>query len=189
MIAGWQIFRQVLWILLFSFLMVPLPGRVHNLISLPLQHVATSGSVFLLEAFGIPISQQGNIIVLNGDTPLAVAEACSGLRMLVAFVIAAAFIAYLVKRPRWQKAVLLASSIPVAVICNVIRIFITAMLILYVGSDVGQKFFHDIGGFVMIAIAVSLLFGEIRLMDKLIVSESSQQQEQVIVSVRSAAKA
>ncbi len=186
MIAGWRVFRQVLWILLFMFLMVPLPGRVHNLISLPLQRVATTGSVFLLEASGTSVSQQGNIVTLNGDTALAVAEACSGLRMLIAFVIAAALIAYLVKRPRWQKAILLASSIPVAVICNVIRIFATAILMLYVGSEVGQKFFHDISGFVMIAIAVSLLFGEIRLMDRLIVSESSPQPGQVIISACSA---
>ena len=186
-VAGWKVFRQVLWIVLFLFLMVPLPGRVHNLISPPLQSIATTGSVFLLEAFGTSVSRQGNIIMLNGDTPLGVAEACSGLRMLVAFVIAAAFIAYLVKRPRWQKAVLLASSIPVAVICNVIRIFITALLMLYLGSEVGQKFFHDIGGYVMIAIAVSLLFGEIRLMDRLIVSEPNTQPGQVIVSAHSVA--
>jgi exosortase len=187
LVTGWQVFRRIFWILLFLLLMVPLPGRAHDLISLPLQKIATTGSAFLLEAFGTPVSQQGNVIVLKGDTPLAVAEACSGLRMLIAFVIATALIAYLVKRPRWQKAVLLASSIPVAVVCNVIRIFVTALLMLYVGSEVGQKFFHDIGGFVMIAIAVSLLFGEIRLMDGLIVSEPSPQPGQLIVSVRSAA--
>ncbi len=186
--AGWQAFRRVLWILLFLLLMVPLPGRVHDLISLPLQRVATAGSVFLLEAFGTSVSQHGNVVVLDGSTPLAVAEACSGLRMLTAFVIAAALIAYLVKRPRWQKAVLLASSIPVAVVCNVIRIFVTALLMLYVGSEVAQRFFHDIGGYVMIAIAVSLLFGEIRLMDRLIVSDSGPQPGQLIVSACSAAK-
>ncbi len=188
MIAGWRAFRRVFWILVFLLLMVPLPGRVHNLISLPLQSIATAGAVFLLEACGTSVSQQGNVVMLNGDTALAVAEACSGLRMLIAFVIAAALIAYLVKRPRWQKAILLVSSIPVAVICNVIRIFATAILMLYVGSEVGQKFFHDISGFVMIAIAVSLLFGEIRLMDRLIVSESSPQPGQVIVAACSAQK-
>ena len=140
----------------------------------------------MLEAFGTSVSQQGNIVVLNGETPLEVAEACSGLRMLIAFVIAAAFIAYMVKRPRWQKAVLLASSIPVAVVCNVIRIFLTALLMLYVGSEVGQKFFHDISGFVMIAVAVSLLFGEIRLMDRLIVSDAEPPGRQWIVSTRAA---
>jgi exosortase len=188
MVAGWQAFRRVFWIWVFLFLMVPLPSFVHNRISPPLQSIATTGSVFFLQAVGTSVSQQGNVVMLNGDTPLAVAEACSGLRMLIAFVIAAALIAYLVKRPRWQKVVLLASSIPVAVICNVIRIFATALLMLYVGSEVGQRFFHDIGGFVMIAIAVSLLFGEIRLMDRLIVSESGAPPKQVVVSARATPK-
>jgi len=178
MVAGRQVFRRVLWILLFSLLMVPLPSIVHNLIAGPLQRVATMGSVFFLEAVGVSVSQQGNVVMLNGNTPLAVAEACSGLRMLMAFIIVAAFIAYMVKRPRWQKGVLLLSSIPVAVVGNMVRIFATAMLMLYVSAEVAQKFFHDFAGYVMMPIAVLLLFGEIWLMDRIIVPESESQPKQ-----------
>jgi exosortase len=171
LVAGRQVFRRVLWILLFLLLMVPLPGRIHDLIGAPLQTVATTGSVFLLEAFGISVSQQGNVVVLGGVTPLAVAEACSGLRMLMAFIIVAAFIAYMIKRPRWMKGVLLASSIPVAVVCNMARIFATAILMLYVSTEMAQKFFHDFAGYVMMPAAVMLLFGEIWLMDRIIVPD------------------
>jgi len=171
MVAGWRVFRTVSWIILFLFLMVPFPERVHSLISGPLQTMATTGSVLFLEVFGVRVSQEGNVVMLNGNMPIAVAEACSGLRMLMAFVIVAAFIAYMVKRPRWQKAVLLGSSIPVAVVCNMIRIFTTAMLMLYVSVETAQKFFHDFAGFVMMPVAVLLLFGEIWLMDRVVVPE------------------
>jgi exosortase len=171
MVTGRQVFRRVLWILLFSLLMVPLPSLLHDLISTPLQRLATTGAVFFLEAFGVSVSQQGNVVVLNGKTPLAVAEACSGLRMLTAFIIVAAFIAYMVKRPRWQKGILLLSSIPVAVVCNMLRIFATALLMLYVGTEFAQKFFHDFAGYVMMPAAVMLLFGEIWLMDRIIVPD------------------
>jgi len=171
MVAGWQVFRCVSWILLFLVLMVPLPGRVHNLISGPLQRMATTGSVFLLEAFGVRISHQGNVVMLNGSTPLAVAEACSGLRMLTAFVIVAAFIAYMVNRSRQQKAVLLVSSIPVGVACNIIRIVATAVLFMFAGTEVAEKFFHDFAGLVMMPAAVLLLFGELWVMDKLTLPE------------------
>ncbi len=174
MVAGWQVFRRVFWVLLFLFLMFPLPGRVHNMIGGPLQRLATTGSVFLLEAFGARVTQQGNVVVLGENTPMAVAEACSGLRMLTAFIIVAAFIAYMVKRPRWQKGVLLASSIPVAVICNIVRISATGMIMLHVSVELGEKFFHDFAGLVMMPIAVSLIFGEIWLMDKLIVPDSDE---------------
>jgi exosortase len=173
MVAGWQVFRRVSWILLFLFLMVPLPGRIHNMISGPLQRLATSGSVFVLEAFLPRVTQQGNVVVLNENTPMAVAEACSGLRMLTAFIIVAGFIAYMVKRPRWHKAVLLASSIPVAVVCNIIRIVATAILMLLVSVEFGAKFFHDFAGLVMMPAAVFLLFGEIWLMDRLVVPETA----------------
>jgi len=184
MVAGWRMFRRVLWILLFLFLMVPLPNRVHNLISGPLQTTATAGSVFLLEAFGVMVSRQGNTMILNGDTHLGVAEACSGLRMLTAFIVVAAFIAYTVKRSRRQKAFLLLSSIPVALVCNVLRIVVTAVLMLYVSTEVAEKFFHDFAGMVMMPAAVMLMFGELWLMNRLTVSEPEPQQ----IHVRERAK-
>jgi len=59
MVAGWQVFRRILWIMLFMLLMVPLPRSIHNMISSPLQGLATTGSVALLEAFGVQVNQQG----------------------------------------------------------------------------------------------------------------------------------
>ena len=180
MVADWQVFRCVSWILLFLFLMLPLPGRVHNLISGPLQSMATTGAVFFMEAFGVRVSQQGNVMMLNQDTPLAVAEACSGLRMLTAFIIVAAFIAYMVKRSRLQKAVVLASSIPVAVICNIIRIFVTAVIMLHLSSEAADKFFHDFAGIVMMPIAVLLIFGELWLMEMLTLPETELKPDEIV---------
>ena len=180
MVAGWQVFRCVSWILLFLFLMLPLPGRVHNLISGPLQSMATTGAVFFMEAFGVRVSQQGNVMMLNQDTPLAVAEACSGLRMLTAFIIVAAFIAYMVRRSRLQKAIVLASSIPIAVICNIIRIFVTAVIMLHLSSEAADKFFHDFAGIVMMPIAVLLIFGELWLMEMLTLPETELKPDEII---------
>ena len=177
MVAGRQVFRRIIWILLILLLMIPLPGRVHNMISGPLQNMATTGAVFLMEAFGMRVSQQGNVMMLNRNTPLAVAEACSGLRMLTAFIIVAAFIAYMVKRSRLQKAVVLASSIPVAVISNIVRIFVTAVIMLQISTEAGEKFFHDFAGLVMMPVAVFLLFGELWMMEKLTLPESDQEND------------
>ena len=188
MVAGWQVFRRTLWILLFLFLMVPLPGRVHNLISGPLQNIATTGSVFFLEAFGASVSQRGNVVMLNENTLMAVVEACSGLRMMMAFVIVAAFMAYMVKRSRLKKAVLLLSSIPVAVMCNIVRLCVTAVLFLLASAEVAQKFFHDFAGLVMMPAAVLLMFGELWLMDKLTLPEPKLQQGRARTQAKSATK-
>jgi len=186
MVAGWQAFRRVSWILLFLSLMVPLPGIIRNMVSLPLQRMATTGSVFLLEVFGARVTQQGNLVILNENTRLAIAEACSGLRLLTAFIIVAAFFAYMVKRSCGKKAILVLSSIPVGVICNIVRIFVTAMLMLYVSTELGEKFFHDFAGLVMMPTAVLLMFGELWLMDRLVVPEPGPQQKQAVVRAKSA---
>jgi exosortase len=185
MITGWKTFRVVSWIVFFLFLMVPFPGRIHNLISGPLQRMSATGSVFLLEVFGAKVSQQGNIVMLNEQIPMAVAEACSGLRMLIAFIIVTAFIAYMVKRSRRQKTILLLSSIPVAVICNILRICVTAVLYMLVSTEVAEKFFHDFAGLAMMPAAVLLIFSELWLMEKLTIPEPDIQQEQKETHTRS----
>ncbi len=172
MVAGSRAFWQAKWILLFLFLMVPLPGRIHNLISGPLQSFASTGSVFVLEAFGVRVSQQGNVVTLDQRIPMAVAEACSGLRMLTAFIIVAVFVAYMVKRPRWQKATLVISSIPVAVLCNLLRLVATAILFLHASTETAEKFFHDFAGIVMMPAAVMLMFGQLWIMARLTVPDT-----------------
>jgi exosortase len=182
--TGWHVFRRIALIWLFLLLMFPLPKVVHNLIAGPLQRLATTGSVVLLEAVGAQVSRQGNVVMLGENTPMAVAEACSGLRMLTAFIIVAAFLAYMVRRPRWQKAILLASSIPVAVVCNIVRIFATGLLMLHVGSEVGETFFHDFAGLVMMPAAVLLLFGELWLLDRIVVPEPTTPPQTILRQVK-----
>jgi exosortase len=172
LIAGRDVFRQVFWILLFLFLMVPLPGKVHNGISGPLQGLATTGAVMTLELLGVTVAREGHTMLLNDSVPLAVAEACSGLRMLTAFVVVAATLAYVVRRPRWQKAVLVCSSIPVAIICNLVRLAVTAVLFLAVSSKVGERFFHDFAGWTMMPMAVFILVGELWILSRLVIEEN-----------------
>ncbi|MEE9293585.1 MAG: exosortase/archaeosortase family protein [Phycisphaerae bacterium] len=175
LVAGWEVFWKSKWILLFLFLMLPLPGRIHNLISSPLQSNATNGAVFSLELLGVVVSNDGNVIVLNDTKELAVAEACSGLRMLTAFVIVAATLAYVVNRPQWQKVVLVASSIPIAIMCNVARLVATAFLFLMANNDeLAERFFHDFAGLTMMPIAVAILMCELWVMARLVIQDEPQ---------------
>lgn len=171
MVAGWAVFRKLLWILLFLFFMVPLPAMVNNRIGVPLQNMATRGTVYALEAFSVDVVREGNILILEDNTTLGIAEACSGLRLLTAFVIVTAFLVYLMKCSRTRKFILLVSSIPIALICNIVRLCLTAAFMLLISVEVGQKFFHDFAGLFMMPVAVLLLFAELRLMDKIVTPE------------------
>jgi exosortase len=127
--------------------------------------------------------------MLNQDIPMAVAEACSGLRMLTAFIIVAAFLAYMVNRSRRQKAVLLFSSIPVGVACNIMRLCVTAVLFLFASAEVAKKFFHDFAGLAMMPVAVLLMFGELWLMQKLTLPEPNRQEAQPRTQAKAANRA
>jgi exosortase len=166
-IAGKQVFQRIQWILAFLLFMVPLPASVRLPITVRLQSLATSGSVFLLEAFGIQLEQQGNVLTLGEGLVLGVAEACSGLRMLMAFFVVAGFVSFMVDRSRKLKLVLLLSSMPLAVLCNIIRICLTALMMIGVSQEFAETFFHDFAGLVMMPAAVLLLFGELWLLDRL----------------------
>lgn len=185
MVAGREVFRRIIWIFPFLLLMAPLPGRVHSMIGEPLQRLATTASVFLLQVIVPDVSQEGNIVVLGEDLRVAVTEACSGLRMLTAFIMVAAFVAYMVKQPRWQKAALLAMSIPVAVICNALRICLTGVFMVYVSKEFAEKFFHDFAGLVMMPIAVLLLFAGLELMDRLVVPKTVTQEGHTAIRAKS----
>ena len=170
-VAGWQITRKLFWILMFLFLMVPFPGQIHNRVSGPMQRFASTSSVYVLEIIGIRVSQQGNTITLNNEIQMTVVEACSGLRMLTAFLVVAGGIAFMLNKSRIRKGIVFLSSVPIAIICNVIRLVATALLYIWANSETAEKFFHDFAGLVMMPIAVFIIFGEIWLMDKLIIAD------------------
>jgi exosortase/archaeosortase family protein len=92
--------------------------------------------------------------------------------MLTAFVVVAATLAFLVKRPRWQKAVLVISSVPVAIICNLARLCITAELFAMGFGKLAETFFHDFAGLMMMPLAVLILAAELALMKKLVVPDA-----------------
>ena len=166
-LCGWGVVRQVHWIALFLALMVPLPGRVHTALTLPLQGFATRSAVFGLDLLGLWVVQRGNVIVLDESTQVAVAEACSGLRMLTAFVFVCATLAFIIPRSRWQRTIVVLSSLPIAVASNTIRLVVTVILFNLTSSDVAEKWFHDFAGVVMMPLAIVFVVGELWLLRRL----------------------
>jgi exosortase len=176
LIAGPQVFYTLRWVMLFLLLMMPLPGRIHNLVSPRLQELSTAGTVFFMELFGIRTSRQGNILMLNDDVEIGVVEACSGLRMLTAFIIVAALVAFTVRRPTWQKVTVLLSSIPIAVICNQVRLLVTAFLFMNFNSEAAETFFHDFAGVSMMPLAILLMGCELWCLDRLVLADTRSSQ-------------
>jgi len=88
-----------------------------------------------MTAFGKAFFIKGNVVQLLSG-PLTVAEACSGLHLLFAFVALGVMTAFIYKRATWERVLIMASSVPIAVFCNVIRVTLMA-----IASD--QLFFEE----------------------------------------------
>lgn len=155
--AGWRMFRELLlpWALLF--LAVPLPAIIYNQITLPLQFAASRMASSLLGFLGLPVLREGNVIILSTIT-LDVAEACSGLRSLMALIALAAIYGCLFERKVWRRWVLVIAAVPIAIVANAVRIMGTGLLGVYWGSRWAEGFFHLFSGMVIFVCSLVLLF-------------------------------
>ena len=180
LLFGWQFLRRVSTVLLFLCLMLPWPNRIQAAVALPLQSWATSSAVFCLEVMGYGVIQEGNIIHI-GQASVAVAEACNGLRMVTAFFVISGLVILLVKREWWEKLIILASSLPVALLCNTVRLTITAIAFTVLSGEYWEKIFHDFGGYAMMPLAIAVIVAEFWLLTKL---TTLPVKEEVIVIAR-----
>jgi exosortase len=166
LLFGWQLFRKVSTVLLFLCLMLPWPNRVQAALALPLQNWATSSAVFCLEMIGYEVVREGNVIHI-GQASVAVAEACNGLRMITAFFVISGLVILLVKREWWEKLLILASGLPIALLCNTVRLTITAIAFTVLRGEYWEKIFHDFGGYAMMPLALGMIVLELWLLTKI----------------------
>lgn len=166
LITGWQYLGKLWPVLIFLCLMLPWPNRIQAAISLPLQRWSTSSAVFCLELGGWEVVRSGNTIEIEG-VPLFVAEACNGLRMITAFFVISALVVLLTRRSWWEKLIVLLSSVPIALLCNTVRLGVTAMLYTVVENETGRKLIHDWDGYAMMPLALAMVVGELWLLMRL----------------------
>jgi exosortase len=171
-VGGWGAIRWAWPALVFLIFMVPLPNRFDDFLSAPLQRIATTGAHQVLTALGLPAVAEGNVILI-GSQRVEVAEACRGLSMLLAFgALITAMVILIPKLLWWERLVLILSIIPIALLCNIIRISITA--IAYGKFDRPVKTVHDYAGFAMMALALGLVLAELKVMSWLFVEDRDQ---------------
>jgi exosortase len=131
--------------------------------------------------------EEGYVIQLN-DARIGVVEACSGLSMVITFVALSTAAAIVVKRPLLDRLVLVASSIPVALLANIIRITATGILHDTVGGHAADTFYHDLAGWIMIPLALALYWLEIWIISRILI-ETKQQAVPALALVRAGGRA
>jgi exosortase len=152
-------FRQILkwWLpLALLVLSVPLPAVILTTLAFPLQLKASAIGATLLQWRDIPVQLAGNVIHLPGQS-LFVTEACSGLRSLTALTSLGLLMGGIWLRYPTLRVFLLVLTVPVAILINGVRVFLTGFLVFFVDPALGEGFMHITEGWVMFVAAFAIL--------------------------------
>jgi len=186
-LGGWPVFRIVWLPILFLLFAIPIPARLHWEIAMPLRKLASVVASAILNGLPyITCSHEGVVIhgfySKAGETfSLNVAEACSGMRILRTFIALGVAMAYLEYRPWIHRVVLLASTIPIAVFCNMLRVLITGIIHVYLSHEMSSGTPHMILGMVMLVVAFGLYGLLAWIMNRIYVEESEQTEGVLVV--------
>lgn len=155
---------------------VTISEMVMNKITFELQRIATWGSWALLNTLSISTERAGNTLFILTDAgkeiPLNVAEACSGMRMLVAFYALGVAVAFLSCKQWWQRIALLLLAGPIALLVNVLRVAFLGVASLW-DPEMAKGDMHMFIGVLWLVPAFALFMGAVWALQQ-IVKDSEQ---------------
>jgi exosortase len=161
-LGGWGMLKYTALPTAFLIFAIPLPERFYKAATIPMRQWAATAAAAVLNLVGsIEASSRGVMIdiIYKGqqlEPSLDVAEACSGMRFLMAFLALGVAMAYLHYRPAWQRIVLLISTVPIAIFCNIVRVTVTGFIYVLANPKYTQGIYHDAIGFAMLPLAFGL---------------------------------
>lgn len=159
-VGGWAVARWSWFAVAFLFFGLPLPQQLYEQITMPLQQIASHVSTILLNLLPGMEAEAERIVVSyhykGTEGELNVEQACSGIRLLMAFVALGVAMAFVSERPLWHRMVMIVSCIPIAIFCNVVRVTTTGLCVVMGRNDLARGTYHEMLGLGMIAIAFAL---------------------------------
>lgn len=161
-LAGPRMMRIFWFPIVYLAFAVKISDRYWERIAWNLQLIAAKSAALTMRLLQVDASVEGSTIEItfqrNGQwvvEPINVAEACSGLRMLMAFIALGAAIGYLVERAWWKRIVLVLLAVPIAVLVNIGRVTAVGLLSI-VNPELSQGDFHVFVGMLMLIPAAGL---------------------------------
>lgn len=155
-LAGWKWARVLAFPVALMLLAIPLPYVIYYSLTGPMQALAAKMAIVGLKGVGLPAVAEGNIIHLPQAT-LEVAEACSGIRSLYAFLAVGAIMAYSLPMPLPGKVALFLSTIPLSVLGNAVRVWGSGMAAHLAGIEATTGTAHEMFGLFVFAISLIVL--------------------------------
>ncbi|MDP6890819.1 MAG: exosortase, partial [Phycisphaerales bacterium] len=174
--CGWRAMRwmwfPVLYLIVFS---QTVSDRLLELITFELQGIATVGGEIGLSLIGYDVAREGHTLDIYYNeqiVPINIAEACSGMRMLVAFLALGVAMAYRGLDTWWQRTILVIMAVPTAIFVNILRV-ITLGILATMDSGFAAGDFHSMVGMLWLLPAFFIYLGIMWVLRQLILEEES----------------
>ena len=184
--GGWRIARYCWLPVLYLVFAVPLPDRLYRQFTDPMRSFAAQTAGVILELVPELYADVSGVVInvtYRGrplEPPLDVAEACSGMRLLMAFLALGVAMAYLHYRPAWQRLILLCSTIPIAILCNIVRVTVTGFIYILGDPKYAQGIWHDGLGMLMLPLAFGLYGLLAWIMSNIFVAERDVREDVIV---------
>ena len=167
-LCGFLFGRRVMFRLLFPMFvfcfMVPLPLAVIAKVSYEMKLMAARVAIAMLNLVGILAVNDGSTIYLEKGAVVTVGNACSGLRSLISLILLGILFAYLSDLSLLRRIVLFISSMPIAIVANVVRVYALCLIANRWGNEAITETIHSGSGYLIFVVAFVLLFGTAKLL-------------------------
>lgn len=171
--CGWRAMRYLWFPLLYMFVFSQtISESLLHTVTFKMQDIAARGSAILLSIF-LDVDRMGNTLyIFSGgkSVPLNIAEACSGMRMLMAFLALGTAMAYTGLKYPWQRVLLVVLGVPTAIFVNILRVCTLGLLTVFdAGFAAGD--FHSFIGLLWLVPAFLIYLGLMWIISHLVVEE------------------
>lgn len=155
---GWNFARIAFFPSVYMLFAIPV-GTLSG-ITIHLRILVCQMATFLLNGFGIGAIRQGTMIVSeSGRFILHVEEPCSGLHSFFALAPLIAAYADTFEKLLWKRWLMFLSTVPVAIVANVVRIMVVAVAGEWFGNHIATSFYHTWSGYIVFIVAVLCITG------------------------------
>ncbi|MCA9310391.1 MAG: exosortase [Phycisphaerales bacterium] len=179
-VLGPAIFKASFFPIAFLGFAVTISEMVMNKVTWGLKLLASEGGFAMLNMMGVETELVGGNrldIWLPAEGiyhPLHVAEACSGMRMVVAFIALAVAMAFISCDKWWKRIALIELAIPVALLMNIVRVAVLGLMVRYVNPDLADGNAHTIIGTILLVPSLAFFFFCAWLLDRIVVDEAPE---------------
>jgi len=176
---------RLLWFpIIYLSLGVKISDKYWEQIAWKLQLIAAKSATVVIQCLQVDATVKGSTIEITAMRggqwvveKINVAEACSGLRMLMAFIALGAAMAYLTDRAWWKRVVMLVLAVPIAMVVNIGRVTVIGLLTL-VDKGMASGDFHVFVGMLMLIPAAGLFMLVGWVLDRVVIDETDSSNDE-----------